>query len=80
MEPAMIDEVVSTRIEPEGKHHVYIKLNDDTGQFFYLTDGMRTALMRERIARMCLSAWFEGHRGLDKDPYEQQTPQAANQA
>jgi hypothetical protein len=74
----MIDEVVSIRIEPEDNNHVYVKFNDDTGQFFYLTDGARTELLRERIARMCLSAWFEEHRHLGKDPYElipyEQTP------
>ena len=64
----MIDPVVSIRIEPEYegeyKGYVRVQFNDDEGQYFYL-DGIRahTELLRERIARLCLSAWVDEHKG-----------------
>ena len=67
----MIDPVVSIRIdEPEGHGQVRVQINGDDGIFFYLNEAARTELLRERIARICLSTLFEQHRDkLGKDPY-----------
>ena len=67
----MLEEVTKIQIEPYGDtvpglpgvlEQVRIQFNDDFGQFFYLRNNASTALLLERIARMCLSAWVDEHR------------------
>jgi len=72
----MLEEVTKIQIEPYGDtvpglpgvlEQVRIQFNDDFGQFFYLRNNASTALLLERIARMCLSAWVDEHRDLSKE-------------
>ena len=63
----MLEEVTKIQIEPYGDtvpgvpgvlEQVRIQFNDDNAS---------TALLLERIARMCLSAWVDEHRDLSKE-------------
>jgi len=69
----MLEEVTKIQIEPYGDtvpgvpgvlEQVRIQFNDDFGQFFYLRNNASTALLLERIVRMCLSALVDGHPDL----------------
>jgi hypothetical protein len=56
---------IDTYAEPGLPDQVRIQFNSDDGQFFYIRDGAKAELLRERIARMCLSAFVDEHWHLE---------------
>jgi hypothetical protein len=58
---------IDSYVAPGLPDQVRIQFNSDTGQFFYIRNNASTALLLERIARMCLSAWVDEHRDLSKE-------------